>query len=102
MINNLSQLKKAFNNKIKFEVVEHCRPECIGQIRQVNVTQSNGFYSIIPSEPNSKATQANGGKGSWLEYGKASFWRFKDGLCSVFINDNHKPENLILSFRIIE
>lgn len=82
MVKNLSQLKKAIAEKKEFVIVKHyTRPEYEGQIRRPNVVQTNGFYSIIPDEPGSKVTLANNGKGSWIEFGKASDWKFEDGVC---------------------
>lgn len=81
MITNLSQLKKAIENKQEFKVIDHWKSENIGQIRKPNIIQTNGFYSIIPNEPNYKLSIANGGEGSWIDYGKASQWEFKDGVC---------------------
>lgn len=85
MIKNLSQLKKAVNDGCKFKIIEHgIKPEYTGQIRKPNVIQTNGFYSIVDNEPNNPVTLANNGKGSWIEYGKASEWKFENGLCSMF------------------
>ena len=101
MVSNLSQLKKAFANKPEFKILDHCRPECIGQIRKVNVVQTNAFYSIIPSEPESDETLANDGKGMWLKYPKAKFWKFENDVCSIYFNDNERAGNLIMSFTLI-
>ncbi|MBC5688170.1 peptidylprolyl isomerase [Mediterraneibacter sp. NSJ-55] len=87
-IKNLSQLKKAINNKNEFIIVEHgIRPEYVGQIRKPNLIQTNGFYSIVDNEPNHPVTLANSGKGSWIEYGKASDWKFENELCIQYIGD---------------
>ena len=76
-VKNLSQLKKAIAAKNPFRIVEHyTHPECTGQIRLPNVIQTNGFYSVEDGKPDSKISQANYGKGYWLDYGKASQWTF--------------------------
>lgn len=81
-IKNLSQLKRAIKEGRKFIIRKHyIRPEYKGQIRKPNVIQTNGFYSIEDEKPESTVTLANNGKGSWIEYGKASDWRFENGLC---------------------
>lgn len=83
-IKNLAQLKRAINDKKAFEIVKHCRfPEWEGQTRVPNVVQTNGFYSVIPNEPNHKVSMFNDGKGSWLAYRKASEWKFEDGVCEL-------------------
>lgn len=102
MINNLSQLKKVFQNRPCFKILNHRISDMIGQIRKVNVIQTNGFYSIIPNDPNSKITLANGGRGFWLEYGKSKFWKFENDVCSLYSSDTHEPEKLIISIQIID
>lgn len=83
-IKNLSQLKKAIKSGNKFIIRKHCvRPEYEGQIRKPNVIQTNGFYSIEDGKPDSKVTLANKGKGSWTEYGRASDWKFENGVCKM-------------------
>lgn len=82
MISNLSQLKKAIKNGACFQIVAHyIKPLYTGQIRKPNVIQTNGFYSVIFNDPDNEVSKANRGKGSWIEYGKASDWIFADGLC---------------------
>ena len=83
MINNLSQLKKAINNGAMFTIIKHyIKPEYTGQIRKPNKIQTNGFYSIVTEEPENPVSKANDGKGSWIEYGKASDWTFENGICT--------------------
>ena len=88
-IANLSQLKKAFAAGHDFEIIEHyVRPEQSGQIRRVNVLQTNGMYThVINGDEETKRTfsNCNYGKGSWCEFGKASDWTFCDDLCTFSI-----------------
>ena len=97
MIKNLSQLKKFCVNHPYFEIVAHCRPECVGQIRKVNVVDTTGFYSVIPDNPNAKATLANRGKGSYLGWNKAPFWKFENNIASIYSSDKKTDDSLILS-----
>ncbi len=76
-IKNLSQLKRIFATGAEFRIIEHyVRPECNGQVRKINKTQTNGFYSVVKDNPENKYSRANHGLGSWCEYGKASEWTF--------------------------
>lgn len=85
MIKNLSQLRKAINSGKKFRIIEHgIKPMYKGQIRKPNVVQTNGFYSIVENEPDNPVTLANNGKGSWIEYGKASDWIFENNMCAQY------------------
>lgn len=78
-ITNLSQLKKALQPGAEFKIIEHyVRPECNGQIRVINKTQTNGFYSVVKNDPDSKYSKANGGMGSWCKFGKAAEWLFTE------------------------
>lgn len=101
MIQNLSQLKKGIVAGSEFEILNHCRQECIGQKRKVTIANTQGFYSVIPDEPQSKVSLANGGRGSVLWWSKAPFWRFEDGVCSLYDNDRADPKGLIISLRIL-
>lgn len=84
-IKNLAQLKRAIQNKCPFEIVRHyVRPEFEGQVRNPNVVQTNGFYSVVMDDPEHPVSKFNGQKGSWIEYGKAADWEFRDGLCCKF------------------
>lgn len=88
-IKNLSQFKKAMQNGCTFEIVEHfIRPEYIGQIRCVQVMQTNGMYTGISGKPDAELSKANHGRGSWIEFGKAGDWTFSDGLCKQSIRGN--------------
>lgn len=103
MANNLSQLKKALVEGADFEIVGHCRAECLGQRRRVNIANTAGFYSIIPDEPESKVSLANYGKGSFLGWSKARFWKFEDGVCSLYDSDKEQtPERLIIAIKLKE
>lgn len=82
-IKNLSQLKRAIKEGHKFIIRKHyVEPQYEGQIRKPSVIQTNGFYSIEDEKPDSEVTLANNGKGSWIEYGKASDWTFENGICT--------------------
>ncbi|GAA6269375.1 hypothetical protein [Enterocloster alcoholdehydrogenati] len=103
MIKNLSQLKRELKEGTCFEITGHCRPECVGQKRKVTVTNTQGFYSMLPDEPGSSINLANNGRGSVLWWGKSSFWEFKDGICSLFSSEReHTEKYLIISFRLKE
>ena len=104
MIRNLSQLKKALRTEVAFEIIAHCRPDCIGQRRSVTVANTQGFYSILPDEPQSKTSLANGGRGSWLGWSSAPFWQFdENGVCAIYTSDKHRTEDyLVMAFRVLE
>ncbi len=102
MVKNLNQLKKSLKTGTRFQITNHCRPECVGQLREVTVSNTQGFYSILPEEPDSKTSTCNGGKGSVLWWSKAPFWQFTDGICSIYNSDTKRTEDtLIMSFRVL-
>lgn len=103
MVKNLNQLKKTIKKGTCLEILVHCRPEFTGQKRKVTLANTQGFYSIVPEEPDCKVTLANNGKGSVLWWSNAPYWGFEDGICSIYCNDKqHTQEFLIMSFRIME
>ena len=89
-IKNLSQLKRVIKEGHKFIIRKHyIKPEYEGQIRKPNVVQTNGFYSIEDGKQNSKVSLANNKKGSWIGYGKASDWKFENGICKQSFRGNN-------------
>ena len=103
MIKNLSQLKKVLKTKPRLEITGHCREECVGQIRRVTLANTVAFYSVMDGQPDHKISRANNGLGSQLFWSSAPFWRFRDGVCSVYSSDTEQDEeHLIMAFRVLE
>ena len=103
MVNNLSQLKKSLQRGAQFRVIDHGRPECVGEERQVTYANSQGFYSVVPGNPNCRTSLANQGRGSHLYWSKAPFWEFKDGVCSLYASDARRTKDcLIMSLEVMD
>ena len=101
-IKNLSQLKKCLKAGTMLEVIGHCRPECIGEMRKVTLANTQGFYSIVDGEPpDSRLNQGNEGKGPVLHWSNAPFWAFQDGVCGLYSDKDHTEQNLIMAFRVL-
>ena len=101
MVKNLSQLKKTLQRGAQFRVIDHGRPECVGEERQVTYANSQGFYSVVPDNPNCRTSLANNGRGSVLWWSKAPFWEFQDGVCSLYASDTKREDNyLIMSLQV--
>lgn len=101
---NLAQLKRALVIGAEFEISSRFSDNNMER-RRVNDADTTSIYSIVPFDANAKATMANNGRGSWLQFGKASFWRFKNGLCSRYPFDDPEKQtedSLIFSIRIVE
>ena len=76
-ISNLAQFKRAINNGMEYTVVEHfVKPRLSGTRRKPTKVQTNGYYSIVPDDPDHEVSRANGGLGYMNWYGKASDWQF--------------------------
>ena len=99
----MTELKKILTVGAEFEIIDAHRTETIGQIRSVNYANTQGIYTIIPAEPDSKITKANGGKGSYLEWKSAKYWRFKgDNTVAVYNSaEEQTQETLIIEFKIL-
>lgn len=103
LIKNLSELKKRINENRPFYIHNHRVEAFIGQVRIAHIKQTNGVYLWVYNDPNNRVTLANNGKGSWLEYGKASMWRFDTvtGHCYLY-NGNHIDDNLIMEISFFD
>jgi len=102
-IKNLSQFKRFLTEGAEFYIVEHCRSEQLtGEHRRVTHSNTTGFYSVVHGDSEHKTLKFNGGKGSFLGWGKSSFWEFRDDFtCVLYSSDNEKiPENLIICIRL--
>ncbi len=103
MVKNLNQLKKAMKGNPRFQIVAHCRKECVGEIRQVTQASTAGFYSEATGESESWTHTANHGRGVILWWNTAPFWSFQDGVCSAYDSDTtHTEDHLIMAFRILD
>lgn len=101
MINNLSQLKKALQKGVKFQVIDHQMPHLIGQIREVNVVQTNGLYTIVHNNKTGEVSTANGGKGYRMDFSKASHYVFGDTVKWYKEPVGSKDNKLIMEFKIV-
>jgi hypothetical protein len=97
------ELKRALSVGAEFEITDSCRAETIGQIRRVNYANTQGIYTVIPDDPDSKITKANGGKGSYLEWNSAKHWRFKeDNVVALYNNaEEQARDTLVIEFRVL-
>jgi hypothetical protein len=97
------ELKRALSVGAEFEITDACRTETIGQVRRVNFANTQGIYTIIPAEPDSKVTKANGGKGSYLEWRAAKFWRFKEDNVVALYNsaEEQARDTLVIEFKVL-
>ena len=72
MIENLNQLKREFQNKPRFEIIDHWKKECVGEVRKVVAVNTVSFHSVVDGQPEHKNSLANGGKGVVLWWEKAA------------------------------
>lgn len=102
-IHNLSQMKKALQKEARFEILKHCRPECVGQIREVNIANTVGFYTYLADNKDAEMNKSNGGKGIFMVWGKASSWEFDGDVCSYFKADSPRESTApFLVFRVMQ
>lgn len=100
MIKNLNQLKRTLRPGMRLEVTGHCRPECIGQLREVTMVNTQGVYTKLLDKPDPRINAANDGRGAILWWGAASTWSFENGVCSSYTCTVKGAETLIMAFRI--
>lgn len=100
MIKNLNQLKKHIKADVRFEIVDHCKTDYIGQIRKATAVNGNCFYSIVAGQPGHESSLANNGKCIVCWWMQARFWSFDNGICSIYLSDTKQDkDNLIMSFK---
>lgn len=96
-------IKKALLEGKAFEVVEHFNfPIRNGEIRKVNIMQSNGCYTHIVNnrDDKDKFNASNNNKGSWIEFGKASNYIFSENLITQYCDLDKKCP--IWTIRVME
>lgn len=99
MVKNLSQLKRNLKENMRLEIIGHCRAECVGEIRRVTKVNTQGFCSTVVSPAN----RVDLSKQLTLWWSKAPFWRFENGVCSIYNSDQHHTDKyLIMSFRVLD
>ena len=91
-----------FGRYAALEVTGHCRPGCIGQLREVTWVNTQGVYTKILNPPDPRINAANDGRGSIMWWGAASTWSFEDGVCSSYMNQTKTAETLIMAFRVLD
>ena len=92
-VKNLSQLKKAIEPGMMFEITDHLRPECIGERRVVTGVTTVDFTSRKLDE-NGEPT----GKDLHMEFDRAKNWSFDgDELTSRLDNGD-----MLMSFHFID
>jgi len=104
MIKNLSQLKKRLVEGTQFSIAEHRRADVVGERRVVNYADTTGIYTLKLNESGIPIQQPNSGRGSFLSWGKAASWDFKeDGVCAHYSNSSNKTtETLTIAIRVFD
>ena len=92
-VKNLSQLKKAIQPGMMFEISDHLRPECIGECRIVTGVSTVDFTSRKLDE-NGKPT----GKDLHMEFDRAKNWTFDGGELTSRLDNG----DTLMSFHFID
>lgn len=92
-VKNLSQLKKAIQPGMMFEITDHLRPECIGERRIVTGVSTVDFTSRKLDE-NGKPT----GKDLHMEFDRAKNWTFDGGELTSRLDNG----DMLMSFHFID
>lgn len=101
-IKNLAQLKRHLKPGAAFEITKHWKETLSGHIRQVKEVNTQGIYSVLRDFPESDISLANGGRGVYLGWGRASHWEFAKGLCILYRSETRSVENFVLALRVLE
>lgn len=99
-ISNLSQLKKVLQKGARFLVVDHWKPELVGQLREVTKVQTNAIYTIIPDNLEHPYSKCNGGKGSRMEYNKVNHYEFGETIKWFKLPLGSENNEMIMEFKL--
>ena len=103
MIKNLNQLRRTLREGTQLEILDHCRPECIGQIRNITLVNTQGFYSTVANQPDASANCQWAALPHQRIGPRPPLPLLADGVCSVFDSEQkHTEEELVMSFRVLE
>ena len=99
----MTELKQTLVVGAEFTILDSHRAETIGQVRRINFANTQGVYTIVPAEPDSSITKANGGRGSYLEWRAAKYWRFKeDNVVALYSSaEEQTRETLVIEFKVL-
>ncbi|MDB8750546.1 hypothetical protein PNW00_08820, partial [Ruminococcus bicirculans] len=92
-VKNLSQLKKAIQPGMMFEITDHLRPECIGERRIVTGVSTVDFTSRKLDE-----NGAPTGKDLHMEFDRAKNWTFDGGELTSRLDNG----DMLMSFHFID
>lgn len=99
----MTELKRTLTVGAEFEITDAHRAETIGEIRRVNYANTQGIYTIIPADPDGKLSKANGGKGSFLGWSAAKYWRFKENnVVALYTSiEEQSHDTLVIEFKVL-
>lgn len=97
MVKTHAEMKRRLQAKEKFKMLSSIHEGFEGQVREPNVIQTNAIYSVIADDPEHKVSKMNGGKGCFMQFGKASDWHIENGICECLNKDGAR----IFSFKFL-
>lgn len=100
-VKSLAEFKRLMRPGTEFVTTQHANhPGIVGLVRVVGKVQTNGFYSTIKNQPNSKYSCWNDGKGMWTAFGKAREYRFEDGCVKVLDPRDKTGQAILYAFEV--
>ena len=84
MVKTHAEMKRRLIAGDKFVMTASIHDGFIGQVRVPNIIGKSHIYSVIDGDPDHKVSTMNGGKGCYMQFGKAGDWKYEDGECKCF------------------
>lgn len=75
-IKNFAELKRTLKEGAIFMAINHRQGNMIGLKREVNIVQTTGLYTKVVDQPDHEWSTCNGGRGAYMQYGKAKDYLF--------------------------
>jgi len=98
----MTELKKTLIIGAEFTILDSHRAETIGQVRRVNYANTQGIYTVAATKSDTSIYEPNSGKGSYIEWRSAKYWRFKEDNVVALYNsaEEQNRDTLVIEFRI--
>ena len=103
VIESYRQIMRILRENPRIQVTAHRRPEYVGQIRRVTLSNRDSFYSVVEGQPEHEVSRRHHGKGSNLWLCNRQHIKLERDVCKVYdTRDPLTEDHLIMAFRVLE
>ena len=97
------QIMRILQENPRIEVTAHRRPEYVGQIRRVTLSNRDTFYSVVEGQPDHEVSRRHHGRGSSLWLCNRQHIIIEGDVCKVYdCRKQLTEDHLVMAFRILD